>query len=448
MRLLPGSMRARVTLVTAAGAVCALVVCLALLYAALDRQLQAAIDDGLAVRAGDLAVALENDDVAALIDDPMAQLYGRGGEVTAGSTSLEGRRLLTTEQVHQVGDITLSTRTLPIGDGGAEISVRLLSERLEPGGGVLTVGVSAEPIQAAKDRLAIVLFLAAPLLVAGLAAGAWAVVRTALRPVDALTREAAIISSLESDSRLPAVPGDDEIARLARTLNDMLARLGVAAERERAFVDDASHELRTPLAVLRGELELALDAVGDDREVEQSLHAALGEVDRLSRLADDLLLLARARAGALVVRTEAVDLLDLAAAEARRLGPALGLAIEASGDPVVVNADPERLRQVLANLARNSAAAGAGTVRFRVARGRESATVEVADDGPGFPEGLLDAAFARFTRGDDARSGVSPGAGLGLSIVRAVVSAHGGIVSARNGEPLGGAVVTACLPLT
>ncbi len=441
-------MRARVTFVTAAGAVGVLAVCLGLLYATLDRQLWAAIDDGLAVRAGDLAVALANDDVAALIDDPMAQLYGPGGEVTAGSQSLQGRRLLTAEQVYQVGDTALSTRTLPIGEDGAPISVRLLSQRLEPGGGVLTVGVSAEPVHAARDRLAIVLFLAAPLLVAALAAGAWAVVRAALRPVDALTSQAEIISSLESDSRLPDVPGDDEIARLARTLNDMLARLGVAAERERAFVDDASHELRTPLAVLRGELELALDAVGDDQEVEQSLHAALGEVDRLSRLADDLLMLARARAGALVVRTEAVDLLDLAAAEARRLGPALGLRIEASGDPVVVSADPERLRQVLANLARNSAAAGAGGVRVRVTHDRDSATVEVADDGPGFPEGLLDSAFARFTRGDDARSGVSPGAGLGLSIVRAVISAHGGIVSARNGDPLGGAVVTVRLPLT
>ncbi|TMR89023.1 HAMP domain-containing protein [Nonomuraea basaltis] len=441
-------MRARVTLVTAAGAVGALAICLTLLYAALDRQLWAAIDAGLTARAGDLAAALQVGDTAALADDPMAQLYGPDGEVFAGSTALQGRWLLTSEQVSEVEDTVLTTRTLPVGEDGGPIPVRLLSQRVASGGSVLSVAVSAEPVHAARDRLAIVLFVAAPLLVGALAAGAWAVVRTALRPVDALTRQAAIISSLESDSRLPAVPGDDEIARLARTLNDMLARLGVAAERERAFVDDASHELRTPLAVLRGELELALDAIGDDREVEQSLRAALGEADRLSRLADDLLLLARARTGALVVRTEAVDLLDLAAAEARRLGPALGLRIEASGDPVVVNADPERLRQVLANLARNSAAAGAATVRIRVTHDRDTAAVEVADDGPGFPPGLLDAAFARFTRGDDARSGAAPGAGLGLSIVRAVVIAHGGIVSARNGEPLGGAVVTARLPLT
>ncbi|MGI5282615.1 sensor histidine kinase [Nonomuraea polychroma] len=446
MRLLPGSMRARVTLVTAAGAACVLAICLALLYAALDRQLWAAIDAGLTARAGDLAAALEVGDAVALTDDPMAQLYAPDGRVVAGSAALRVRRLLTPEQVRQAGDGALATRTLPVGENGEPITVRVLTDRL--GTGVLAVAVSAEPVHAARDRLTLVLFLAAPLLVGALAAGAWAVVRAALRPVDALTRQAAIISSLESDSRLPAVPGEDEIARLAHTLNDMLARLGVAAERERAFVDDASHELRTPLAVLRGELELALDAIGDDREVEQSLRAALGEADRLSRLADDLLLLARARTGALVVRTEAVDLLDLAAVEAHRLGPALGVSIEASGEPVVVNADPERLRQVLANLARNSAAAGATTVRIRVTGDRESATVEVADDGPGFPGGLLDAAFARFTRGDDARSGAAPGAGLGLSIVREVVIAHGGLVSARNGAPLGGAVVTARLPLS
>ena len=139
-----------------------------------------------------------------------------------------------------------------------------------------------------------------------------------------LTTQAALISSLETDRRLPPVPGDDEIARLARTLDAMLDRLAATFARERAFVDDASHELRGPIAVLRGELELALSAIGESAEVERSLRAALGETERLARLAEDLLLLARERAGLLVVRREPVDLLDLAADEARRLGPTLG----------------------------------------------------------------------------------------------------------------------------
>jgi signal transduction histidine kinase len=223
----------------------------------------------------------------------------------------------------------------------------------------------------------------------------------------------------------------------------MLARLRVAFEREQAFVDDASHELRTPVAVLRGELELALASADDPDEVERALRSALGEAERLSRLAEDLLLLARERAGSLVLRREPVDLLDLATDEADRLGRILRLEITVTGDPVVVAGDGDRLRQVLGNLAANSAAAGASTARVRLGTDGGAATLQFADDGPGFPPGM--ALFERFVRGDRSRSGT--GAGLGLSIVRAVVSAHGGEVAAGNGAPLGGAVVTARLPL-
>jgi len=226
----------------------------------------------------------------------------------------------------------------------------------------------------------------------------------------------------------------------------MLGRLRVAFERERAFVDDASHELRSPIAVLRGEIELALSAIGEPAEVQRSLQAALGEADRLSRLAEDLLLLARERAGSLVVRREPIDLLDLAATEARRLEPVLGLRIEVSGEQAVAQGDPDRLRQLLANLLHNSAAAGSTNLRLHVVRERAGTTLEIADDGPGFPVSVRDSAFERFVRGDDARTPGRSGAGLGLAIVRAVVAAHGGTVEARNGEPLGGAVVTVRLP--
>ncbi|WP_207936422.1 HAMP domain-containing sensor histidine kinase [Actinomadura sp. KC216] len=445
MRLAPGSLRARVTLVSAVGAAAALVTCLVLLFVALDRQLGDALDSGLRSRADDLAAAVRAGDLAELAGDPMAQLYTADGRLLGGSAAAPGR-LLTPRDVRDVRDPVLITRSVPLGPGSQRGPARLLVQRVLPGHRVLVVGVSAEPVHAARDRLELILFVAAPLLTGLLALAAWTVVRTALRPVGALTREAADISSLEAERRLPELPGDDEIARLARTLNDMLARLQVAAARERAFVDDASHELRTPIAVLRGELELALGAAGPDDEVRHSLNAAMGETDRLSRLAEDLLLLARARAGSLVMRTEPVDLLDLAADEARRLGRLHGLAVEASGDPVVAEADPDRLRQVLANLVGNSAAAGARNVHIRIQTGRDHTTLQVADDGPGFAPHLLTAAFTRFTRGDDARS--TRGAGLGLSIVQAVITAHHGTVTAANDGPLGGAVVTVRLPRT
>jgi two-component system OmpR family sensor kinase len=443
MRLMPRSLRARVTLVFTVGAAAVLALCLALLYVALDRQLTAALDADLQARSGDLAAALRAGDTRVVARDPLAQLYAADGTVLVGSPSLGGRRLLSADQVRGLQRETQQTLSLP--PGSDTEAVRVLSRRLDPPG-VLAVGVSAEPLQAARERLLAVLLLAAPLLIGVLATAGWLVVRAALRPVDVLTREAAAISSVEADRRLPHVPGDDEIARLAHTLDGMLGRLRVAFERERAFVDDASHELRSPIAVLRGEIELALSAIGEPAEVQRSLQAALGEADRLSRLAEDLLLLARERAGSLVVRREPIDLLDLAATEARRLEPVLGLRIEVSGEPAVAQGDPDRLRQLLANLLHNSAAAGSTALRLHVVRERTGITLEIADDGPGFPVGVRDSAFERFVRGDDARTPGRSGAGLGLAIVRAVVAAHGGTVEARNGGPLGGAVVTVRLP--
>ncbi|MEU4605607.1 ATP-binding protein [Kribbella sp. NPDC023972] len=114
---------------------------------------------------------------------------------------------------------------------------------------------------------------------------------------------------------------------------------------------------------------------------------------------------------------------------------------------MIVHGDADRLRQALTNLLQNCAAAGARTARVRVTGHAATAMLEIADDGPGLPATIVDSAFERFVRGDNARTSGSSGAGLGLAIVRAVVAAHGGTVEARNGEPLGGAVITARLPL-
>lgn len=447
MRLMQRSVRTRLLTAFAAGTLVVLVVSLSLLFLVLDRQLRDALDADLAGRADDLAVGVRTGDFAAVAGDPMAQVYTTDGTVVAGSASLDGRRLLDAGQVRAVQDTAALTRDLPpLGVHGRPLRVRLLSQPVGTSGLVLTVGVPATSVERASDRQLAVLLLAAPMLIAVLAALGWFLIRAALRPVDALTRQAAAISNLDSTQRLPPVPGDDEIARLAATLDSMLARLAVAFTRERAFVDDASHELRTPIAVLRGEIDLALAALDDRAEVEQSLLAARGQVDRLARLAEDLLLLARERAGSLVVHREPIDVTDLALAETRTLAPVNGLRVDVGGDPVVVDADADRLRQVFTNLAANSAAAGATTVSVRISSDLDTAGIEWADDGPGFPPGLLDSAFERFVRGDTART--STGAGLGLSIIRAIVTAHDGAVALRNGPPHGGAVVTVRIPLT
>jgi signal transduction histidine kinase len=425
------------------GASAALVLSLILLYLMLARQLNTALDDDLTQRGHDLATAATQGDLGAVQRDPLAQLYAGDGTLISGSPSLAHARLLSVSEVRTLTGEKLTDRSLPLARGSE--SARQFSRQI-PHGRVLAVAVSTGTVQAARERLASVLFLAAPALIGVLAAVGWLVIRAALRPVRLLTREAAAITSLDTGHRLPRVPGDDEIAELARTLDGMLTRLRVAVERERAFVDDASHELRTPVAVLRGQLELALATTGHPEEVERSLHASLAEVERLTRLTDDLLLLARDRAGTLILRDEPIDLLDLARAEARRLGPAFRLRIEVAGEPVVVEGDGERLRQVIGNLAANSAAATASVLRLTITREPGYVTLEVADDGPGFPPGLLDSAFERFARGDPARTRGTAGTGLGLSIVRVVVAAHGGSVEAGNGAPLGGAVITVRLP--
>jgi two-component system, OmpR family, sensor kinase len=441
MRLLPGSLHARLLMVFTVGASAALVLCLGLLYVMLTGQLNATLNEDLTKRSNDLASAAFLGDFDAIRRDPLAQLYARDGTLIAGSPGLSGARLLSVGEVRRLNRQRLTYLTLPHGRGPARMLARPVRRDR-----ALAVAVSTRPVRAAGGRLAWVLFLAAPGLIGLLALAGWTVIRAALRPVRTLTREAAAISSLDTGRRLPCVPGDDEIAELARTLDAMLARLRLAFERERTFIDDAGHELRGPVAVLRGQLELALAARGHPDEVAHSLEASLAEADRLARLADDLLLLARERAGTLTIRREPLDLFDLAVAEAHRLEPVLGLLIEVAGAPAVVDADAERLRRVIANLAANSAAAGARTLRLTIVREPHHVTIVAADDGPGFPPGFLDAAFERFARADTARTRGPAGAGLGLSIVRGVVSAHGGTVEAHNGPPLGGAVVTVSLP--
>ncbi|MEV5750339.1 ATP-binding protein [Actinoallomurus sp. NPDC052308] len=438
----PGSLRGRLLLAFTLGTSVALILCLILLYVLLVEQLNAALDEDLAERSHDVATAATRGDIGAAGRDPLAQLYADDGTLIIGSPALARVRLLSVSEVRGLTGRRVVHRSLP----PRGTPVRMLTRRIREGR-VLAVAVPTRPINVARSRLGWVLFLAAPTLVGVLALAAWGVIRAALGPVRRLTREAAAISSLDTGWRLPTVPGHDEIAELARTLEALLARLRVAFERERAFVDDASHELRGPIAVLRGQLELARATVGEHRQVDRLLGAALIETDRLTRLTDDLLLLARERAGTLLLRREPLDLLDLAVAEARRLEPVLGVRIGVTGDPAVVDADADRLRRLIANLAGNSAAAGARAVLLTIRRHPHQVTIEVADDGPGFPPDFVDSAFERFTRADTARTRGSAGAGLGLSIVRSIAAAHGGSVDARNGPPLGGAVIAVHLPV-
>jgi signal transduction histidine kinase len=248
-----------------------------------------------------------------------------------------------------------------------------------------------------------------------------------------MRRRAAAISADTPGERLPVPETGDELERLAETLNEMLARLEAALDRERGFVADAGHELRTPLALLRTELELAFRYAESPGELREAVGRSFGEVDRLAQLAEDLLLIARSDRGRLPLRLEELNTRDLLASTARRFewrAHEAGRPVQATGPDVSVRGDRIRLEQALGNLVDNALRHGRGPVLLSAESNNGVVELHVTDEGGGFPPGFLDHAFERFARGDQARSG--GGSGLGLSIVRMIAEAHGGSAHAAN----------------
>jgi signal transduction histidine kinase len=176
------------------------------------------------------------------------------------------------------------------------------------------------------------------------------------------------------------------------------------------------------------------------------LRSALEEAERLSRLADDLLVLARGEAGGIPLTRQPVDVLAAAREVARRIGSGAGPTVVVQGEPAITSVDPARLDQILLNLLANARRFASERVQVEVQAADGVTEIVVADDGPGFPSHVLPHAFDRFTRGDQARGRDAGGVGLGLAIVAALVRAHRGTVEASNGEPLGGASVSVRIP--
>jgi signal transduction histidine kinase len=285
-------------------------------------------------------------------------------------------------------------------------------------------------------------------------AGAYWLARAALSPVERMRREVAALSERDTQASVRVPATRDEIAALAGTMNDLLARLHAALARQRGFVADASHELRTPLAVLGAELELAGKPGRSRAELAQAVGNAADEVARLTRITNDLLVLARSDEDSLIIRPEPVGVAGLLGrcaeqAAARAAAAGVSCAVDAPADLVAL-VDQDRIRQAVDNLVDNALrfAPGGTKVMLRASTGGpgdSDLVIEVADAGPGFPAEFLPLAFERFRRPDTGRSRSDGGAGLGLAIVRAITVAHGGTVAVRN-QPSGGAVVTLTMP--
>jgi signal transduction histidine kinase len=423
-------LRARLAVLVAVGAAVVASAASIALYRDLSGEVSDALTAELQVRMDDLAGALTDVGDPSVARPVLAQVLTTDGHVLE---PLGTAPLLTADE------LVAATRGRVLADHPAS-AIRVLAQPLATAGEPV-VGVTAtstRPLERVRDRLLLVLLVATPALTALMTFAAWVLAGAALQPVRRMAQRATTISLTAPDERLPQPPGDDEIAELGRTLNAMLERIESTVATERAFVDDASHELRTPLAVLRGELELAL---GDDdiETVRRGLASALEETDRLARLADSLLTLARVDAGRLAAAAGSCDLLTVARGSVARLGgaaAAAGVEVEVAGEPTEVAGHPDWVDQVVANLVGNAVRHARARVRVEVGDHR----LAVADDGPGFPPDLLPRAFDRFTRGDPARG--RGGAGLGLAIVAGIVGTLGGAVDAANGGPLGGAVLT------
>jgi signal transduction histidine kinase len=262
-----------------------------------------------------------------------------------------------------------------------------------------------------------------------------------------MRRRAAAITARTPERRLPVPAAKDDMSRLALTLNDMLARLAAALEHERRFVDDASHELRTPLALLRAEVEIALRQPRSQAELEQALRSVAEETERLSQLAEDLLLIARSDNGELPIRRELVSAEELMTRVAKRfalraLEHDSSVSVKAAPG-TMLDADDVRVEQALGNLVENAFMHGSGDVLLAARIEGDGVELSVSDEGAGFPPDFAEQAFDRFSRADEARS--LGGSGLGLAIVDLITRAHGGRAEVRNREG-GGAVVSVWLP--
>jgi signal transduction histidine kinase len=444
------SLRLKLTLVFAVAMAAVLATIGLFVYLRVGGALLASVDHSLRAQAAEAAAHLGR--THRPLSDPdtagaptLAQLLDRSGRVVRSTPA--GPPLLGRAAAARVaaGSQLLRSGDLP----GHSHDWRVFAQPVALGGRrlVLVLAGSLTAREDALHRLLIEFVIAGPiaLLLASLAG--YGLATGMLRPVESMRRRAAAISASTRGRRLPVPAGRDEVARLAATLNEMLGRLEsafeheqAAIEHERRFIADASHELRTPLALLQAELDVALRRPRSRAELEAALRSAREETERLSRLASDLLLLARSDQGQLPLRREPIGAGVLLRSAAERFAGRAGeharaIVLCEPGD-LLVAVDPVYVEQALGSLMDNTLNHGAGPIELSaVARGR-LVELHVADHGPGLPAEFLPRAFDRFSRADKARS--RGGTGLGLSVVDLIARAHGGEAGAGD-RPGGGA---------
>ncbi len=430
-----GSVRSRTTV----GAV--LVVGAAVLVGSLGllgllrRSLVDDLDEITEIRAFDIAALATSGDLPPVLatfgDEPaFVQVVGAGGRVVSSTDNVRERPPLVTFEPQGIHGRSVTVSGLRLDRHAGRFRVRGLRSPSPEGELLVYAALSLEPVDQTTAKVKIILWTGLPPLILLVGLTAWAATGRALRPVEAIRAEVAEMSERQLDRRVP-VPGvDDEVARLARTMNALLDRLETAVATQRRFVADASHELQSPLASARTDLEVAL-AHPEATDWVLTGVDLLEENRRMERLVQDLLYLARADESARRPTPTPVDLDDVVLAEAARLRGYGRIQVDTSGvAPAAVLGRREELTRAVRNLLDNAERYAATTVRVELAEADDGswATLVVADDGPGIPPEHREVVFTRFTRLDEARDRAGGGAGLGLAIVREIVAAHGGTV--------------------
>jgi two-component system OmpR family sensor kinase len=413
-------------------------------YSRFDSQLSDQIDQSLRTHGDDIASLVAHRDLSRSVqllgrEESFAQVLTPEGQIYATTPLLGDHPQLTpAEAARAARESFIATRSHVRSISG---QARLLARPAQGRGQTYVVVVAAtlDDRNESLRNLRTILLIGGPvaLLLASLAG--YLVSGSALRPVETMRRRAAEISAAGPDQRLPLPEANDELRRLGETLNQMLGRLEAALERERTFVDDASHELRTPLALHKTELELALRYAKTPDEMRAAIASAIVEVDRLSALAEDLLVLARSEQGKLALHLRRVRVAELLGDVRERFVARLdesgrSLTVEPANG-LVADADPVRLEQALTNLIENAIQHGGGEITMSAKEAAGELQIHVEDEGPGFPPEFIDRAFERFSRADRARGG--DGTGLGLAIVEAIARAHRGSAHAANRDGSG-----------
>lgn len=303
--------------------------------------------------------------------------------------------------------------------------------------GVLQVGLFRDDVDEALGQLLGALLVAIPLVLAVAVGGGYALSRRALAPVATITTLAAGIGGDDLHARLRLDLPDDELGRLARTFDGMLARIEEAFERQRRFTGDAAHELRTPLALMRSQVDLALSLPRSPDDDQAALRGLQGDLDRLTGLVSILLALARADSGRLTLDRERVDLAELVATVLEQFAPLAaetGVTLCDESSPTLLFGDDDLLVQVLVNLVDNAMAhtPSGGRVTVGCRGDGDRVRLWVADTGAGISPEHQGRVFDRFYRVDTGRARRNGGVGLGLAMCRAIVEAHGGTIDVRS----------------